>query len=157
MLINTHHHGDHTGGNQVFRASAKRIVGHVNCLAWHRKAAAAAKNEGQQSFADTTFTDQWRTDFGGETYPGALLRRRPHRRRRGHPLREGQRRAHGRPAVQPRPSEHRPAGRSGVANWITLLDKVASAHAADTIFIAGHAKDNDVQCAKAELRTSATT
>ena len=38
-----------------------------------------------------------------------------------------------------------------MANWITVLDKVATAHAADTIFIAGHGKDNAVRCAKAEL------
>ena len=67
MLINTHHHGDHTGGNQVFRSAVKRIVGHENCLAWHKKTAEAAKNEAQQSFADTTFTDQWKSDFGDET------------------------------------------------------------------------------------------
>jgi glyoxylase-like metal-dependent hydrolase (beta-lactamase superfamily II) len=151
MLINTHHHGDHTGGNQVFRATVKRIVGHVNCLASHRKAAADAKTEGQQSFADTTFTDQWRTDFGGESiqaryygaghtggdavihlekanvvHMGDLLFNRAH------------------------PNIDRPAG-AQVANWIALLDKVASAHAVDTIFIAGHAKDNAVRSTKAEL------
>ena len=67
MLLNTHHHGDHTGGNQVFRGAVKRIVGHENCLAWHRTAAAAAKSESQTSFADTTFTDSWKTKFGDET------------------------------------------------------------------------------------------
>ncbi len=29
-LINTHHHGDHTGGNGVFRPKTKQIVGHAN-------------------------------------------------------------------------------------------------------------------------------
>src|SRR5918998_4211113 len=27
-LINTHHHGDHTGGNGVFRPKTKEIIGH---------------------------------------------------------------------------------------------------------------------------------
>ena len=45
MLLNTHHHGDHTGGNLVFRGAVKRIVGHVNCLEWHKKMAADAKSE----------------------------------------------------------------------------------------------------------------
>ena len=29
-LINTHHHGDHTGGNGVFRPKTKQIVAHAN-------------------------------------------------------------------------------------------------------------------------------
>ena len=29
-LINTHHHGDHTGGNGVFRPKTKQIIGHAN-------------------------------------------------------------------------------------------------------------------------------
>src|SRR5262245_13409356 len=28
LLINTHHHGDHTGGNISFRGVAKKVVGH---------------------------------------------------------------------------------------------------------------------------------
>lgn len=151
LLINTHHHADHTGGNQVFRATARRIVAHVNCLEWHRRVAAAARTEGQQSFADTTFTDQWRTSFGDETvqvrhygaghtggdavihferanvvHMGDLLFSRAH------------------PNIDP------PAG-ARVAHWITVLETIAAAHAADTIFIAGHGRDNDVRCAKADL------
>ncbi len=29
-LINTHHHGDHTGGNATFRPKTKQIIGHAN-------------------------------------------------------------------------------------------------------------------------------
>ena len=29
-LINTHHHGDHTGGNGVFRPQTNQIVAHAN-------------------------------------------------------------------------------------------------------------------------------
>ena len=29
-LINSHHHGDHTGGNGVFRPKTKQIIGHAN-------------------------------------------------------------------------------------------------------------------------------
>ena len=29
-LVNTHHHGDHTGGNGVFRPVAKKILAHAN-------------------------------------------------------------------------------------------------------------------------------
>src|SRR4029450_11372183 len=28
VVLNTHHHADHTGGNAVFRAEAKRLIAH---------------------------------------------------------------------------------------------------------------------------------
>src|SRR5688500_9397334 len=34
MLINTHHHGDHTGGNKAYGVS--KIVAHENCVKSHR-------------------------------------------------------------------------------------------------------------------------
>ncbi len=141
LLINTHHHGDHTGGNPVFKPLVKRIVAHVNCVEWHRKVAAPAGNADQQVFADTTFTDAWQVDFGGETvharhfgpghtsgdaviffekanvvHGGDLLFRRVHPRVDG------------------------PAGAS-VINWISILEKMAAAHGSDTVFVFGHGKD----------------
>jgi glyoxylase-like metal-dependent hydrolase (beta-lactamase superfamily II) len=145
LLINTHHHGDHTGGNAAFRPAVKRIVAHENCVAWHRKVAEQANTAAQQAFADTTFKDQWKVDFGDETvharymgpghtsgdaiifferanvvHGGDLLFRRVHPRVDG------------------------PAGAS-VANWASILDKMASAHGGDTIFIFGHGKDGVVR------------
>jgi cyclase len=145
LLINTHHHGDHTGGNAAFKPVVKRIVAHENCLTWHKKVAeqaAAAPNAAPQAFADTTFKDMWKVDFGGETvharymgpghtsgdaviffekanviHGGDLLFRRVHPRVDG------------------------PAGAS-VVNWISILDKLASTHGGDTIYIFGHGKDN---------------
>lgn len=151
MLLNTHHHGDHTGGNLVFRGAVKRIVGHVNCLEWHRKTAAAAKAEGQTSFADTTFTDSWKSSFGDETIHGRYYGAghtsgdAVYHFEKANVVHMGDllfNRAH--------PNIDRPAGAS-VANWITLLDKVARAHGNDTIFIAGHGKDNVVHCVKADV------
>ena len=56
----------------------------------------------------------WSRELRRREGVGALLRRRAYQRRRGDPLREGQRRARGRPAVQPRASAHRrPAGALG--------------------------------------------
>ena len=42
MLINTHHHGDHTSGNGAFRPVVKRILAHENCVTWQRKIAEEA-------------------------------------------------------------------------------------------------------------------
>lgn len=151
MLLNTHHHGDHTGGNLVFRGAVTRIVGHVNCLASHKKMAADAKTESQTSFADTTFTDRWRSSFGDETiqarYYGAGHTNGDavYHFEKANVVHMGDllfNRAH--------PNIDRAAGAS-TAHWITVLEKVSKAHSNDAIFIAGHAKDNTVQCTKADL------
>ncbi len=42
LLVNTHHHGDHTSGNPAFRPVVKRILAHENCVAWQRKVAEQA-------------------------------------------------------------------------------------------------------------------
>ena len=31
FLVNTHHHGDHTAGNVVFKPVTKKILAQVNC------------------------------------------------------------------------------------------------------------------------------
>ncbi len=46
LLINTHHHGDHTGGNLAFKGAVKRIVCQENCLLWHKKVSEGANNVG---------------------------------------------------------------------------------------------------------------
>jgi cyclase len=151
LLINTHHHGDHTSGNPAFKAAVKRIVAHENCVAWHRKVAEQANTAAQQAFADTTFKDTWKVDFGGETvharyfgpghtsgdaviffekanviHGGDLLFRRVHPRVDG------------------------PAGAS-VVNWAAILEKMAAAHDNDTAFIFGHGKDGLVLGKKADV------
>lgn len=151
MLLNTHHHGDHTGGNLVFRGVVHRIVAHANCLAWHQKTAAAAKAESQTSFADTTFTDDWKTSFGDEVVHGRYYGAghtsgdAVYHFEKANVVHMGDllfNRAH--------PNIDRAAGAS-TASWITVLERVAKAHANDTIFIAGHGKDNSVQCTKVEV------
>ncbi|MEW6323507.1 MAG: MBL fold metallo-hydrolase [Acidobacteriota bacterium] len=151
LLINTHHHGDHTGGNRAFRGVVKRIVAHENCVTWHRKVAEQAGNAADQAFADTTFKDSWKVDFGDETvharyfgpghtsgdavivfekanvvHGGDLMFRRVHPRIDG------------------------PAGASAV-NWAKILDQVAKAHDADTIYIFGHGKDGMVKATRADV------
>jgi cyclase len=151
MLLNTHHHGDHTGGNLVFRGAVRRIVAHEKCLEWHRKTAGAAKAESQTSFADTTFTDGWKTEFGDEVIqaryygPGHTSGDAVFHLEKANVVHMGDllfNRAH--------PNIDRAAG-AHTGNWITVLERVARAHSNDAIFIAGHAKDNLVQCAKADV------
>lgn len=145
LLINTHHHGDHVSGNQVFRGVVTRIVAHENCVAWHRKVAAQAGTEGQQSFADTTFKDAWRVTLGGETVharhhgPGHTSGDAVVTFERANVVHGGDllfRRVH--------PFVDRPAGAS-IANWIRALEQMVAAASADTIFIFGHGKDGIVR------------
>src|SRR5690349_2028645 len=55
LLINTHHHPDHTGGNKVLQPSVVKIVAQENASGLQRKQAAAQKSEDQQAYADTTY------------------------------------------------------------------------------------------------------
>lgn len=65
LLINTHHHWDHTGGNATFRPAVGSILAHANVPALQR-AAAARFGEAEQVVAETTFTEGWARDFGAE-------------------------------------------------------------------------------------------
>jgi cyclase len=152
LLCNTHHHADHTGGNQVFRGAVRRIVAHANCLAWHRKTATTAGTEAQQSFADTTFTETWKTAFGDEVLqarhygPGHTGGDAVYHFERANVVHMGDllfNRAH--------PNIDRPAG-ANLGHWVTVLERVANAHSADTIFVAGHGRGNAVRCTRADVQ-----
>ena len=49
FLINTHHHGDHTGGNAAFRGVAKKVVAHAKAAEHMRQPPAAPAPAGQPS------------------------------------------------------------------------------------------------------------
>ncbi len=140
-LINTHHHGDHTGGNLAFKGLAEKVIGHANCLANHQKTAAAQKSEDKQLFADTVFQDQWKAKVGSECiqayYFGA-----------GHTNGdiivhfEHANIAHmGDLMFNKRfPFIDRPGG-ANIQSWINVLDKTIAKFDKDTLFIFGHAAD----------------
>lgn len=66
VLINTHHHGDHTAGNVVLRPAAQQIVQHERCAASHRQLLQNADAAAKTGLADVTFADRWSTDAGDE-------------------------------------------------------------------------------------------
>jgi cyclase len=66
MLINTHHHGDHTAGNVAFRPAVKRIVQQERCAKLHRETTEKAGTAAQQAYADVTFGESWSQDVGDE-------------------------------------------------------------------------------------------
>ncbi len=67
LLFNTHHHGDHTGGNAVFKSAVQHIVAHKNVPDLQKKQAASRGQEDGQVYADTTFDTTWKQKLDGET------------------------------------------------------------------------------------------
>lgn len=67
LLINTHHHGDHSSGNIAFKGLAKKVVAHANSKANQKRVAEARNQEDSQLYPDTTYTDQWSEKVGKET------------------------------------------------------------------------------------------
>jgi glyoxylase-like metal-dependent hydrolase (beta-lactamase superfamily II) len=140
LLINSHHHPDHTGGNKVMQPSVAKIVAHANVPGLQRKQAAAAKTEANQAYADTTFDRDWKTTVGRETVSarhfgpahtgGDII-----------VLFEGANVAHTGDLMSflRNPRADRPAGAS-IRNWITVLEQATKTYSADTIYIFGHSK-----------------
>jgi cyclase len=139
LLINTHYHGDHTGGNPAFRSAVKKIVQQERCAKLHKDTTAKAGTEAQQAYADLTFGESWSQEIGDEkvwgnfygaghtggdavifferanvVHMGDLMFNRLH------------------------PRIDRPSGAS-IKSWINVLERVAKRHANAT-FIFGHAK-----------------
>lgn len=67
LLLNTHHHTDHTAGNIWFAGRVGRIVAHDRVPELQRLAAERAGSEEEQEYADTTFDLEWVFETGSET------------------------------------------------------------------------------------------
>ena len=66
-LLNTHHHGDHSGGNIAFKGLAKHVVAHKNSKKNQERVAITNKNLDKQLLPDKTFSDTWSKNMGDET------------------------------------------------------------------------------------------
>jgi glyoxylase-like metal-dependent hydrolase (beta-lactamase superfamily II) len=67
-LINTHHHGDHTGNNARFIADGAKVVGHANLPLELDKFVAPANNPAATAPAKptVTYTSRYRVALGGK-------------------------------------------------------------------------------------------
>ena len=152
VVINSHHHGDHTSGNPVFRGVAKHVVAHTMADQHLRRApgaqqAQAAAAAGPQAAADApqplypdmTFTHAWSAELGDERIVA-----RHHGR--GHTSGDAVITFERANVVhmgdlmfnQRHPVVDRAAGAS-LRNWARILEHVAHGHDNDTIYIFGHA------------------
>ena len=73
-VINTHHHGDHTGGNGVFKPVTKTIVAQSNVPELMLAAAKGSPVALAPTLPTETFKDSWRHDFGDETLTARYFR-----------------------------------------------------------------------------------
>ena len=154
-LINTHHHGDHTDGNIVFKGVAKKVVAQEKAAElMHAPPGPNGPTPPttEQLYPDTTFKETWREQVGDEWIAAkfygvahtsgdvAVTFERANIVHMGDLLFNGR-----------QPIIDRAAGAS-IKNWIVVLEKVAKDHGKDTSFIAGHAGMNiPVLCTQAEV------
>ena len=66
LLINTHHHGDHTSGNIAFKGIVKNVLAHTNSKINQERVAKEKKTEDQQLYPDQTFGETWCQKVGKE-------------------------------------------------------------------------------------------
>lgn len=152
LLINTHHHADHTAGNIDFKGLVNHVVAHENSLANQKRVAEANKTEDKQLYPDQTFSKEWNEDIGKEkialhyfgpahtngdsiihfkhaniAHVGDLVFNRRH------------------------PYVDRSAG-ANIESWISVLNDAMDKYDDKTIFICGHSGNNyDVEGSKEML------
>jgi len=145
LLINTHHHGDHTGGNIVFKGIAKHVLAHQRAVELQKEVAAAAAAKlpagtaaPEQLYADRTTTNIWREQLGDEWIackfygPAHTSGDLAITFERANVVHMGDlmfNRRH--------PVVDRPAGAT-MKNHIVVLEAVAKDHGNDTQYIFGH-------------------
>ena len=140
-LINTHHHGDHSGGNIAFKGLAGHVVAHANSDKNQRAVAEKQNSVEKNLFPDLTFTDSWKQKVGGESikmhYFGA-----------GHT--NGDSIVHFENANIAHMGDLLFNGRypfidasagASVKSWIKVLDKTQKTFDKNTLFVFGHAFD----------------
>ncbi|MDA9555793.1 MBL fold metallo-hydrolase [Pelobium sp.] len=70
LLINTHHHGDHTSGNIAFKGLVNHLVAHENSAINQKRVAEdgikAGRKVVEQYYPDQAFTKDWKYKIGGD-------------------------------------------------------------------------------------------
>ena len=138
MVLNTHHHFDHTAGNPVFKPAARTIVAQTNVPKLQFAAAEKAGNLADQVFADTTFADVWRHECGDEVVLAQFFGP-AHTGGDAIIMFEKANVVHMGDLVFNRlyPYIDRPGGASA-RNWVAKLEEAHETFPADAIYIFGH-------------------
>lgn len=141
LLINTHHHGDHTGGNIAFKPYINRVVAHVNSAKYQKIVAEKRQTEEKQYYPTETFEKSWADDFDG-TKVTATWFGPAHTSGDSVIHFEKEQVVHMGDLVFNRrhPYIDRGAGAS-IENWISVLGKVQKEYGRTVTYIFGHARD----------------
>jgi glyoxylase-like metal-dependent hydrolase (beta-lactamase superfamily II) len=152
LLINSHHHFDHTGGNGVFKPKTKRILAHANVPALQKAAAERMNRLEGQVYATEIYEKDWKEELGKETV---------HLHYWGSAHTNGDSIIHFEKANVVHTGDlvfNRVApvidtqGGSSVENWIVVLERLHKDLSDDTIFIFGHGSEaNGVTGKRADL------
>lgn len=152
-VVNTHHHGDHTSGNAVFRPHTDLLVAHARVPALQQAAAARQQPPGEPVVANEVFEGSWSLDLGAETM--RLYHRGPAHTggdaivhfAEADVVHLGDLVFNRRPPVIDRP------GGASIAGWIDWLEDVYAEASDGTRFIFGHAGPGfDVTGSRADVR-----
>lgn len=153
LLVNTHHHRDHTSGNIAFKGMVKMHVAHKNSYLNQQRVAEESNNLSNELLPDTTFeNEKWSTQVGNETitlhYAGPA-----HTNGDVMVHFENANVVHMGDLVFNRrfPYIDKSAG-AHIGNWVKVLQKARSIFDDETIFIFGHADNGyPVQGGKNDL------
>ncbi|MEM9544415.1 MAG: MBL fold metallo-hydrolase [Bacteroidota bacterium] len=153
LVINTHHHGDHTAGNVVYTELTNMILAHSNSKKNQMNSAKKRGNEESQVYPTTTFENDYQVKLGKEilelNYFGPA-------HTSGDSITHFQNAniAHIGDLVFNRRFPYIDMGAgANIANWINVLDQVLSYYDDETIFIWGHAAEGyDVKGGKEDIR-----
>lgn len=139
LLINTHHHGDHSSGNIAFKGLAQHVLAHENSKLNQQNVAIKNKTEEKQLYPDQTYSDKWCEKIGKENiclhYLGA-----------GHTNGDSLVHLQDSNVVhmgdlvfnRRHPFIDKTAGAS-ISNWIVLLEKATNTFNKRTTYVSGHA------------------
>ena len=139
LLINTHHHGDHTAGNISFKGIVTNVLAHENSLINQIASAQKNKSEDKQLYPNLTYNYTWGRNINKEKirmhYFGAA-----HTNGDSFVHFENANIVHTGDLVFNRrhPFVDRPGG-ANMKNWIDVLDKGINKFDSNTTFIFGHA------------------
>ena len=139
VLVNTHHHGDHTSGNATLARYAARHVAHAAVYGLQRASAVQSGALAAQAFPGESFAETWRADIGGgETL--ALRHIEPaHTAGDAVVHFEAANVAHLGDLVFNRMAPFVDlAGGASTAGWIRSLDRIVADFDDDTLFVFGH-------------------
>lgn len=152
-VINTHHHGDHTGGNGIFRPVTKTIVAHANVPGLMRaRAAADQRSLDPAMLPDLGFTEGYRQGFGDEAISCKYLGP-AHTKGDIVTLFEQANVVHLGDLLFNRlyPVIDRPGG-ADIRHWVVVLEKIVADYPRDAVYLCGHGHAKfGVRCGPAEL------